>query len=210
MVVAELVVGRHDIVKRGRIQGIAVHLNQRAIVLEVLRHISVPVHVPAVDLELLFARIDDVAANGLDVALLKGMDRHRLGERLGVLHEVPLGIVGLASCDPQICGIDLRVQRHSIHEGTIVGHPCCQQLAARQRYGRTLLDRTLAVRQGHRARPLRAIEPCQERLPHHPRPDAVRPLPGPVPEQHRQRAAAIERQLRILEVGVQAVDVERL
>ena len=66
------------------------------------------------------------------------------------------------------------------------------------------------MRQRHWTRPSGAIEPCQKRLPHHARPDAVRPLARPVPEQHRQRPAAIERQLRVLEVREQAVDIERL
>ena len=53
-------------------------------------------HVAAIDLELLFPRIDDVAPNRLDVPLLEGMDRHLLGKRLRELREVPRGIVRLA------------------------------------------------------------------------------------------------------------------
>ena len=167
-------------------------------------------HIAAIDLELPLPRIDDVAPNRLDVALLEWMDRHRLGKRLGVLREVPRGIVRLASGLAQAGRIDLRVLRHGSREGAVVGHPSRQQLLAHKRHGGTLLNRALAMRQWHRMRPFCAIEACQERLPHHARPAAVRPLAGPVPEEHRQRPAAIERQLRILEVGEQAVDIERL
>ena len=116
---------------------------------------------PAVDLELPLSRVDNIAANGPDVALLDRMDWNCLGMRLGVGRESVLGIAKLCSYPAEIGCTDLGVLRYGGREGAVVGHPGRQQPASCQRCGRSLLDRALAVRQRDRARPSAAVESGQ-------------------------------------------------
>ena len=208
LVVPELVVRGHDVVEGRHIERVAVDLDQRAVVLEVLRNIRMPVHVAAEDLELAISGIDHVLANRRDIALLERVDRHRLGERLDIRLEVPIRVIGRGRGDAEIGGVDLRVAGHRVRKRAIVGHPSGDQAVPATCDRGALLDRSLTVGKRHGNRPTLAVEPCLERLPDHARADTVGALPGPMPEEHRERAARVERQLGILEVRIEPVNVE--
>ena len=83
LVEAGLVVGEGDIVERRRVERVAIALDQRSVVFEILRDIGVAVHVAAIDLVLLAFAGDRVAANGAHAGGFVGVDGNRFGEGLG-------------------------------------------------------------------------------------------------------------------------------
>ena len=142
-----------------------------------------------------------VGAHRLHVVGLAVVDRDGFRERLVEKLEAGQRQGRRVPPAPSARAVDVGVAGNLRGERTAVGHPGGPDLAAgvaRQR--RILLDRSHAVRQRLRADPLRAVEAGEIVFPGHRAADGADVAPRPVAEDHRQRAVAIEGDLRMLGV----------
>src|SRR4029434_1132111 len=80
LIVAGLVIGRRNVVKPGSVESVAIDLDERPVVLEVGRDISMPLHIAPIDLVALLAGRNHVGTNRLYVLGFTAVHRNRFNE----------------------------------------------------------------------------------------------------------------------------------
>src|SRR5262249_48969178 len=83
LVVSRLMIRERDVIEGRGVEPVTIAFKQRAVIFEVLRHVSMAMHVAAINLVLLAVVADNVAANGLNISCVIVVNWDRFDERLG-------------------------------------------------------------------------------------------------------------------------------